>query len=71
MQTLFMNKEFRRNVINYQGPIRGDSNQHSNILSAMKELFLNLSLSDKKFLSPLDFTRTIKTADNKPMIKIF
>ena len=37
----------------------------------MKLLFLNLKYSSKKSIVPIFFTKSIKTFDNKPMIKIF
>ena len=39
-------------------------------MQALKELFLKMEHSDEKITSPVEFARTIKNSENKPMIRI-
>jgi len=41
------------------------------MLTTLKLLFLSLSYSEETALNPVFFAKTIKTADNKPVVKVF
>ena len=69
MQILYMVPEFRDRIIGLN--IIEEEGKNYEILETMKLLFLRLKYSNKKSISPTFFTRSIRTFDNKPMIKIY
>lgn len=69
MQILYMTPEFRDKIINLN--MIEEEGKNYEVLHNMKLLFLNLKYSSRKSIIPTFFTKSIKTFDNKPMIKIF
>lgn len=63
-----MNEEFRSSVKNF---IAVDPTKDYSLLHELRKLFYNLEYSNQKFLNPVPFTKAIKNAEDKPMIKIF
>lgn len=70
LQQLFMTKNFRNSILSLSLKDHPE-NERIELLNAMKELFFNLIHSDEIALNPLFFIKTIKSHDNKPLIKIF
>lgn len=69
-QQLYMTKNFRKQILSLNlATEEGDTRLE--MLKSLKELFFNLQYSEQIALNPTFFTKTIKSHDNKPMIKIF
>jgi ubiquitin carboxyl-terminal hydrolase 9/24 len=70
LQQLFMTSAFR-NAITTLNLSHEEGDTKLEMLKSLKNLFFNLLYSEEIALNPVYFTKTIKSHDNKPLIKIF